>query len=144
MTQRERWGATGEGVGVELLTLRNLKGTAATVATYGATLVRLQHGSPPTDLVLGFDRLGGYLSSQPYLGATESMLAAMSLDDIWLGEVKSVLFGWVIALSGSFTGFHSGKDARSVGAAATRAVVASIFCIVVLDSIVTTAWTVAR
>jgi aldose 1-epimerase len=70
VTQRERWGATAEGGGVELLTLRNVKGTAVTVATYGATLVRLQHGSPPTDLVLGFDDLAGYSSSQPYLGAT--------------------------------------------------------------------------
>ena len=80
---------------------------------------------------------------QPWLSATESMLDAMSLDDLWLGVVKSVLFGWVIALAGSYTGFHSGRDARSVGSAATRAVVASIFFIIVLDSIVTTAWTVA-
>ena len=98
-------------------------------------------------LAMAIGMAGGILVTtmlgQPWAATTDSMLAAMSLDDIWLGEVKSVLFGWVIAISGAFTGFHSGHDARSVGAAATRAVVASIFFIIVIDSIVTTAWTVA-
>jgi phospholipid/cholesterol/gamma-HCH transport system permease protein len=107
-----------------------------TLVIPGLTLVATAIGMAGGILVTG-------MLGQPYLGATESMLDAMSLDDIWLGLVKSVLFGWVIALAGSYTGFHSGQDARSVGAAATRAVVASIFFIVVIDSIVTTAWTVA-
>lgn len=98
-------------------------------------------------LAMAIGMAGGILVTgmlgRPWIAATESMLAAMSLDDIWLGEVKSVLFGWVIAIAGSYTGFHSGHDARSVGTAATRAVVASIFFIIVIDSIVTTAWTVA-
>jgi phospholipid/cholesterol/gamma-HCH transport system permease protein len=107
-----------------------------TLAIPGLTLLATAIGMAGGILVTG--TLG-----QPYLAATESMLDSMSLDDIWLGLVKSVLFGWVIGLAGSYTGLHSGHDARSVGSAATRAVVASIFFIIVIDSIVTTAWTVA-
>ena len=66
----EPWGVTPDGAAVDLVTLANAVGTTARIATYGATLVRLQHGSPPVDLVLGFDDLGGYLATQPYLGAT--------------------------------------------------------------------------
>jgi aldose 1-epimerase len=68
--RREPWGVTPDGVAVDLLTLSNASGTTASVASYGATLVRLRHGSPPTDVVLGFDDLTGYLGPQPYLGAT--------------------------------------------------------------------------
>ena len=72
--RREPWGVTAEGVIAELITLTNRAGTTALVATYGATLVRLLHpsppGSPPADVVLGFDDLADYLAPQPYLGAT--------------------------------------------------------------------------
>ncbi|MGE0159930.1 MAG: aldose epimerase family protein [Gemmatimonadales bacterium] len=74
MPHREPWGLTGNGAAVELITLTNPAGTAAAITTFGATLVRLSHrprpASPPVDLVLGFDELAGYLSPQPYLGAT--------------------------------------------------------------------------
>jgi len=66
----EPWGVTPDGVAVDLVTLRNASGTIASVASYGATLVRLRYGSPPADVVLGFDELAGYLGPQPYIGAT--------------------------------------------------------------------------
>jgi aldose 1-epimerase len=62
---REPWGLTPDSVSVELVTLENANGTTAGIASYGATLVRLGHGSPPADLVLGFDELAGYLAPQP-------------------------------------------------------------------------------
>jgi aldose 1-epimerase len=68
--RREAWGTTADGAAVELVTLSNTNGTSASVATYGATLVRVRYGSPPADVVLGFDDLAGYLVPQPYLGAT--------------------------------------------------------------------------
>ena len=68
--RREPWGVASDGAVVELITLVNARGTIASIATYGATLVRLVHGSPPADVVLGFDSLAGYLAPQPYLGAT--------------------------------------------------------------------------
>jgi aldose 1-epimerase len=68
--RREPWGFTPAGVAVDLVTLTNASGTTARVASYGATLVGLRHGSPPADVVLGFDELAGYLAEQPYIGAT--------------------------------------------------------------------------
>lgn len=80
----------------------------------------------------------------PWQMGVDSMLAAMSLDDVSLGLIKSVLFGWIIGLASCHTGLHSGADPQSVGTAATRAVVSSIFFIIVVDSIVTTAWTMGH
>jgi aldose 1-epimerase len=75
----EPWGVTAEGDAVELLTLTNAAGTTASIATYGATLVRLLHcprsGTSAVDIVLGFDDLAGYLSPHPYLGATVGRFA---------------------------------------------------------------------
>jgi len=92
--------------------------------------------------------LGGLAAAMwlglPWVSGLKTMLAYLTLDDLWLGVVKSVLFGWVIGLSASFMGLHSGHSPRSVGVAATRAVVASIFFIIVVDSIVTTIWTMAQ
>jgi aldose 1-epimerase len=68
--RREPWGVSPDGTAVELVTLTNGRGSTASIASYGATLVRLWHGSPPADVVLGFDELEGYLAAQPYIGAT--------------------------------------------------------------------------
>lgn len=76
--------------------------------------------------------------------AYETMLRDMTLGDLWLGAVKAVLFGWVIGIASAFTGLHSGFGALSIGMAATRAAVASIFFVMVVDSIVTTLWTIAQ
>lgn len=79
-----------------------------------------------------------------WMSALETMLREMRLADLWLGTVKSVLFGWVIGLASAFTGLHSGYGALSIGIAATRAAVASIFFVMIVDSIVTTLWTLAQ
>lgn len=79
-----------------------------------------------------------------WMAALESMLRGMTLADLWLGAVKSVLFGWVIGLASAFTGLHSGYGALSIGIAATRAAVASIFFVMVVDGFVTTLWTMAQ
>lgn len=79
-----------------------------------------------------------------WMSAIETMLREMTLADLWLGAVKSVLFGWVIGIASAFTGLHSGYGALSIGIAATRAAVASIFFVMVVDSIVTTLWTIAQ
>lgn len=89
--------------------------------------------------------IGGVMTTA-YLGiswvtASKAMIQVLSLDDFGLGLVKSVLFAWVIGFAGAYTGLHTSGDARGIGDSATRAVVASIFFIVVIDSIVTTAWT---
>jgi phospholipid/cholesterol/gamma-HCH transport system permease protein len=92
--------------------------------------------------------LGGWLVvvslSSNWTAAWERMVVHLALSDLWLGAVKAVLFGWVIGLSSAFVGFHGGAGPVSIGLAATRAVVASIFFIMIVDAIVTTLWTVAQ
>ncbi|MFO7567996.1 MAG: ABC transporter permease [Enhygromyxa sp.] len=82
--------------------------------------------------------------SPNWVAALDRMLVHLELSDLWLGTVKAVLFGWVVGLASAFTGFHSGFGALSIGFAATRAVVSSIFFIMVVDAIVTTIWTMAQ
>lgn len=79
-----------------------------------------------------------------WMSALDTMLRETTLADLWLGAVKSVLFGWVIGLASAFTGLHSGYGALSVGIAATRAAVASIFFVMIVDAVVTTLWTMAQ
>jgi aldose 1-epimerase len=71
----EAWGKTRTGEAVELYTLKNAKGAAATITTFGARVVTLQmpdRAGKFDDIVLGFDNLDGYLQAPPppYFGAT--------------------------------------------------------------------------
>lgn len=61
--------------------------------------------------------------------------AAVGLNDLFVGLSKSVVFGLIIALAGCYRGLNCGRDASSVGRAATSAVVTSITWIVVADAI---------
>lgn len=58
---------------VSALTLSNHSGMSVTLLTYGATIQSLivpdKHGTP-TDVVLGFDTIEGYLKTTTYAGAT--------------------------------------------------------------------------
>lgn len=82
--------------------------------------------------------------SPSWTAALERMIVNLAMADLWLGSVKAVLFGWVIGLASALTGFNSGFGALSIGLAATRAVVSSIFFIMIVDAIVTTVWTIAQ
>jgi phospholipid/cholesterol/gamma-HCH transport system permease protein len=79
-----------------------------------------------------------------WMSAARAAMEGTQWADIWLGAVKSVLFGWVIVFASAFSGFHSGYGPLTVGKAATRAVVSSIFFIMIVDAIVTTVWTMAQ
>jgi len=67
------FGSLADGRPVSLYTLEVPGGWRAEITDYGATLtsfhVPLGEGSP-TDVVLGFDTLDGYLGTHPYFGAT--------------------------------------------------------------------------
>ena len=53
------------------------------------------------------------------------------------GLLKSAVFAILITLAGCYYGFASSGDAQGVGRAATQAVVASIFLVVVSDAVMT-------
>jgi aldose 1-epimerase len=63
---------TVDGQAVQLYTLRNATGAEATITNYGGIVVTLlvpdRHGQP-VDVVLGYDKLEGYLKTTPYFGA---------------------------------------------------------------------------
>lgn len=78
------------------------------------------------------------LGFEAYLNQT---LKALRLEDLLNGLGKSVVFGWSIVLIGSYTGLRVKPSAEAVGRAATSAVVACIFALIVIDGIITTVTT---
>ncbi len=71
------FGETPEGTAVDLYVLTNGRMTVK-VITYGAVVTEIHvpdRNGETADVVLGFDGLEGYLSPQPYLGATVGRVA---------------------------------------------------------------------
>jgi phospholipid/cholesterol/gamma-HCH transport system permease protein len=83
--------------------------------------------------ILGGMLVGAAVGIPPVLYWNETV-ATIDLTMASLGVFKSVFFGAVIAMSGCLQGMHAGDSSAAVGEATTRAVVASITAIIVLDS----------
>jgi len=69
---KQPFGKLPDGTAVDLYTLRNSSGIEARVMTYGGIIVSLEtpdRTGKRSDIVLGFDSLGGYLHDPPYFGA---------------------------------------------------------------------------
>jgi len=60
---------------------------------------------------------------------------ALYLKDIITGLIKSVVFAWLIVILAAFFGFRVTGGPEGVGRATTKAVVASIFAVIVADSV---------
>ena len=56
------------------------------------------------------------------------------LSDLVIGTIKAPIFGMIIAMMGCFQGMQVTGNAESVGLRTTRAVVESIFVVIVLDA----------
>jgi len=68
----EPFGKTADGQTVEIVTMTNNKGLTAKITNYGGILVALEtpdRNGKMGDIVLGFDKLDGYLKGHPYFGA---------------------------------------------------------------------------
>ncbi|MDP3849901.1 MAG: ABC transporter permease [Luteolibacter sp.] len=83
--------------------------------------------------ILGGMLVGAAVGIPPILYWNET-LSIVTLENAFLGVFKSVFFGIVIAMCGCLQGMHAGNSSAAVGLATTRAVVASISAIIVLDS----------
>jgi aldose 1-epimerase len=71
--QKQDFGATTDGEAVELYTLTNTNGLKAKIMTYGGILVSLEvpdRNGKLADVVLGYEKLEGYLRNNPFFGAT--------------------------------------------------------------------------
>jgi aldose 1-epimerase len=67
-----------EGHDVDLYRLTNARGAEVKITTYGAIVTSLSvpdRAGKMADVVLGFDRLEGYLKESPYFGATVGRVA---------------------------------------------------------------------
>lgn len=83
--------------------------------------------------------VGGGLLSWVALDITPSAFInqlndAVLVTDFYVGMIKAPVFALIIAVSGCFNGMSVGGDAESVGNRTTRAVVESIFLVIVLDA----------
>ncbi|MBC8126364.1 MAG: ABC transporter permease [Gloeobacteraceae cyanobacterium ES-bin-144] len=83
--------------------------------------------------ILGGMLVGALVGIPPILYWNET-LAAVDLTNASLGVIKSVFFGAAIAISGCMQGMCAGNSSAAVGEATTRAVVAAITAVIVLDS----------
>jgi len=86
--------------------------------------------------------LGGSLFIVKKAGFTFRRYIGTSVDSLFLrdivtGLIKSVMFGITITAVGCFEGLSTGTGAEQVGRSTTRAVVMSIFLVVVVDLVFT-------
>ncbi|HBF42367.1 MAG TPA: hypothetical protein DDW42_01815 [Desulfobacteraceae bacterium] len=81
-------------------------------------------------LVVGIFMLD--LTTGAYIAQT---IKTLTLFDVFLGSLKGVVFGLLIAWIGCLRGFRVEGGAASVGKATTSAVVTSIFLIILFDSL---------
>ncbi len=102
-----------------VITLPFLVAVANIIGVFGGFLVATQR--------LGFNA-GNYLSvTMNFLEAT----------DIVSSLVKAAVFGFIIALMGSYHGYHSSGGAQGVGRATTDAVVSAFILILLANLIIT-------
>jgi phospholipid/cholesterol/gamma-HCH transport system permease protein len=66
------------------------------------------------------------------------IVGRLGLWDFAQGIGKSFVFAWIIGFAGAHLGLRASGDASSVGNATTRAVVVSIFAIIVVDAVFAT------
>ncbi|HQT45626.1 MAG: ABC transporter permease [Acidocella sp. 20-63-7] len=86
--------------------------------------------------------MGGFLVSTQKLGFTPgtylvSTFSHLKAEDVISGLIKAAVFGFIIALMGSFNGYRSKGGAQGVGAATTSAVVSASILILAMDYVLT-------
>jgi phospholipid/cholesterol/gamma-HCH transport system permease protein len=75
------------------------------------------------------EMLGGSLYWTQYENAVLRGLNALSTTKIVLSTLKTVVFGYLVAVTGCYVGMNAHGGTEGVGRAATRGVVASIFLV---------------
>jgi phospholipid/cholesterol/gamma-HCH transport system permease protein len=102
---------------------------------------------PALTLMSGFiGMIGGFVIGVILLDLSSNVYFEQTVDALTGGDfshalIKSVVFAWIIGITACYSGLQIKGGAASVGKATTRSVVASIFLIIVADSIFATAAT---
>ncbi len=85
--------------------------------------------------------IGGWLVATQILNLTSATYAyglrfLFDSYDIWVGFIKSVVFGGIVVTMGYYHGLKAGAGARGVGQASMRSVVASCVLILIADFLI--------
>jgi phospholipid/cholesterol/gamma-HCH transport system permease protein len=88
--------------------------------------------------ILGGSLFGVAKADFTFASYIQASLDSLLLRDIMTGLVKSVMFGITITAVGCQEGLNTGAGAEQVGRSTTRAVVVSIFLVVLVDLVFTT------
>jgi phospholipid/cholesterol/gamma-HCH transport system permease protein len=82
---------------------------------------------------------GGFLVMMglgfPFMALWNQLVSAVAVSDVMTGVIKSLVFGVLVAGVGCLRGLQTGVGASAVGVSTTRAVVSSIFLIVMVDAV---------
>ncbi|MFH1625597.1 MAG: ABC transporter permease [Pseudomonadota bacterium] len=86
--------------------------------------------------------IGGYFVSVVLLGTNSTIYVKrtwdyMELNDVYIGLLKSCIFGMIIATISCYQGFYTQGGAEGVGKATTRAVVSSSLIILISNYFIT-------
>jgi phospholipid/cholesterol/gamma-HCH transport system permease protein len=88
--------------------------------------------------ILGGALFGVAQADFTWIRYIQASLDALFLRDIATGLIKSVMFGITITAVGCYEGLSTGAGAEQVGRSTTRAVVVSIFLVILVDLVFTT------
>jgi phospholipid/cholesterol/gamma-HCH transport system permease protein len=151
-------GRTGAAIAAELGTMK-VRSEIDALAAMGINpnrflilprLIAITIAGPALTLIAMFvGMFGGMLVTSlaldlPAIAYWTRVAEFVELGDFGHGLLKSVLFSWIIAISGSHFGMRATGDPSSVGNATTRTVVVSVLAIIFVDAIFATVATVAR
>jgi phospholipid/cholesterol/gamma-HCH transport system permease protein len=146
-------GRTGAAIAAELGTMR-VRSEIDALSAMGVSPVRflvvprmlaITIAGPALVLIsMAVAIAGGMMVAAAVLAMPPSAFWARVTEFVTMGDFahglsKSFVFAWIIGLAGSHFGMRAGEDASSVGAAATRTVVAGISMIILVDAIWATA-----
>ena len=142
-------GRTGSSIAAEIATM-NVTSETDALKTMGLRPVRFvvvpkMHGgilTMPFLTILAdvMGILGGLVIAASYLDISpvvflNRMEQSLLLKDIVFGVVKSLVFIYLIVITGSYFGFRAEKGASAVGNVTTSAVVVSISLVILADSV---------
>ncbi len=124
----------------EVAALRTM-GIRPTTFLVSARLLGIMIAEPILTLLAGFVGIFGAMLTSAWVAHIdplqfyERLVASVSMSDVWYGMSKGLAFAAATGLASCAVGLHTRGSAAEVGRATTRAVVVSIFLLVVLDSI---------
>jgi phospholipid/cholesterol/gamma-HCH transport system permease protein len=142
-------GRVGAGIGAEIGAMKvseqidALEANAVDAFKYLAVtrIIALMIAMPLLTIMMDFSgMLGGYLAEAAVSGMSwrlyfERAFSYISYSDILLATLKTVVFGYLIAVVASYLGFTTSRGTEGVGEASTRSVVMASVLIILSDVI---------